>query len=183
MRIIGGRFKRRSLSSPEGKDVRPTTDRTREAMFNLLVSRLDLDGARVADVYCGSGSLGLEAYSRGAAWIEFVDQDTRSLSLAQKNAYSLDEYAPCRFSRSDVVTWARNQRPASFDLILADPPYHAEGMDELVDAILPLLTPDGVFLLEHDRKRNMPASPALEDDRVYGKSAVAIYRAPSEGEH
>ncbi|MDA0874222.1 MAG: 16S rRNA (guanine(966)-N(2))-methyltransferase RsmD [Bacteroidetes bacterium] len=176
MRIIGGRFKRRVLASPQGRDIRPTTDRTREAMFNLVGSRIDLDGARVADLFCGSGSLGLEAYSRGAGWVEFVDRDAQSIRLAQQNALSLDEHAPCRFVRSSVLEWAVAQPAGTFDLILADPPYHAEGAEALVDAVVPLLTPDGVFLLEHDRKRPVAEREQLELRREYGKSAVAVYR-------
>ena len=177
MRIIGGRFKRRVLASPEGQEVRPTTDRTREAMFNLVGSRLDIEGARVADLFCGSGSLGLEAYSRGAAWVEFVDRDARSLGLAQQNARTLDEFAPCRFVRSTALDWAAAQTPATFHLILADPPYHADGAESLVDAVLPLLAPDGVFILEHDSKRPVAERDSLELRREYGKSAVAVYRA------
>ena len=178
MRIIGGRFKRRTLSSPDGKDIRPTTDRTREAMFNLIISRMELAGAQVADLFCGSGSLGLEAFSRGAARIDFVDRDGGALSLARKNALDLDEYAPCRFVRSDAIEWAKQQQLGSFDLILADPPYHADGTEQLADAVLPLLTPGGLFLLEHDRKRDVEDRPELELRRNYGKSAVALYRIP-----
>lgn len=176
MRIIGGRFKRRILASPEGQEVRPTTDRTREAMFNLVGSRMDLEGARVADLFCGSGSLGLEAYSRGAVWIEFVDRDARSLALAQQNARILDEHAPCRFVKATALDWASAQPPGSFHLILADPPYHADGTEALVDAVLPLLAPGGLFILEHDRKRPVADRAALELRREYGKSAVAVYR-------
>ncbi len=180
MRIISGRFKRRVLISPEGQEVRPTTDRTREAMFNLVGARLDLGGARVADLFCGSGSLGLEALSRGAAWIEFVDRDARSLALAQQNARSLDEFAPCRFVRATAMDWAAAQPSASFNLILADPPYRADGAEELVDAVLPLLAPGGLFILEHDRKRPVAERTELVLQREYGKSAVAVYRADAD---
>ena len=144
-------------------------------MVNVISSRLDLEGAVVADLFCGSGSLGLEAYSRGATHIEFVDRESSSLSLARKNALTLDEHAPCRFIKSDARAWARHQPPETFDLILADPPYHAEGIDSLVDVVLPLLKEDGLFILEHDRSLRLPEHDALEDVRKYGKTAVAIY--------
>ena len=176
MRIIAGRFKRRQLKSPKGDAIRPTTDRTRESMFNLVLSRLDLDGAVVADLYCGSGSLGLEAFSRGASRIEFVDRDGSALALARKNAMDLDEFAPCRFIKSDARGWARNNAGAGFNLILADPPYHAEEIGALVPLVIPVLAEGGLFLLEHDRKIRLPDHPALEDIRTYGRTAVAIYR-------
>lgn len=176
MRIIAGRFKRRQLSSPKGDAIRPTTDRAREAIFNLIASRLDLEGAVVADLYCGSGSLGLEAFSRGAGRIEFVDRDGKALDLARKNALDLDEYAPCRFIKSDARAWAMNQVGAGYDLILADPPYHTEGVGSLIDVILPVLAEGGLFLLEHDRSLRLPEHPALVEIRSYGKTGVAIYR-------
>ncbi|MGB1049465.1 MAG: 16S rRNA (guanine(966)-N(2))-methyltransferase RsmD [Rhodothermales bacterium] len=175
MRIIAGRFKRRTLASPSGDAIRPTTDRTRESMFNVIGARLDLEGAVVADLFCGSGSLGLEAFSRGASRVEFVDRETTSLALARKNAFSLDEHAPCRFIRSDAKAWARQQTPEAYDLILADPPYHADGIETLIDVILPLLRNGGLFLLEHDRSLKLPEHVALEAIRTYGKTAVAIY--------
>jgi len=144
-------------------------------MFNVIGSRLDLEGAIVADLYCGSGSLGLEAYSRGASRIEFVDREATSLALARKNALSLDEYAPCRFVKSDARSWARNQPEGTYNLILADPPYHAEHVDSLIDVVLPLLREGGLFLLEHDRSLKLPDHPALENVRTYGKTAVAVY--------
>ncbi len=180
MRIIAGRFKRRNLTSPQGDAIRPTTDRTRESMFNLIGSRLDLDGAHVADLFCGSGSLGLEAFSRGAARIEFVDRDPRALALARKNALELDEYAPCRFIKSEAAVWAAGQAAGSFDLILADPPYHADGIIELVEVVLPLLADGGLFLLEHDRHLRLPEHPDLEGVRTYGKTAVAVYHRRDE---
>jgi 16S rRNA (guanine(966)-N(2))-methyltransferase RsmD len=148
-------------------------------MFNVITSRLDLEGAIVADLFCGSGSLGLEAYSRGASRIEFVDRESSSLSLARNNALTLDEHAPCRFIRSDARAWASSQPSATYDLILADPPYHAEGVDSLIDVMLPLLKADGLFILEHDRSLRLPQHAALEDVRTYGKTAVAIYHKTS----
>lgn len=144
-------------------------------MFNVIGARLDLEGAVVADLFCGSGSLGLEAYSRGASRVEFVDRESASLSLARKNALSLDEHAPCRFIKSDVRAWARQQPSEAYDLILADPPYHADGIETLIEVIYPLLRNGGLFLLEHDRSLKLPEHHALEDVRTYGKTAVAIY--------
>lgn len=148
-------------------------------MFNVIGSRLDLDGAVVADLFCGSGSLGLEAYSRGASRVEFVDREATSLALARKNTLSLDEHAPCRFIKSDAKAWARQQPTGSYDLILADPPYHAEGIATLIEVIHPLLKEDGLFILEHDRSLKLPEHEALEDVRHYGKTAVAIYHKTS----
>lgn len=178
MRIIAGRFKRRQLASPKGDGIRPTTDRTREAMFNVISSRMDLNGASVADLYCGSGSLGLEAYSRGAARVEFVDRDAKALALARTNALALDEHAPCRFVKMDVRAWASHAHGPYYDLILADPPYHSEGIPTLAEALLPRLSAGGFIILEHDRSLRLPDHPALAERRTYGKTGVAIYHHP-----
>lgn len=151
-------------------------------MFNLIGSRMNLDDATVADLYCGSGSLGLEAFSRGAARIEFVDRDPKALDLARKNALSLDEFAPCRFIKSDARAWAASQAGQEYDLILADPPYHSEGVATLIEAVLPVLGEGGLFFLEHDRHLKLPPHAALEEVRTYGKTAVAIYRKTVEGD-
>lgn len=146
-------------------------------MFNVIASRMDIREAVVADLYCGSGSLGLEAYSRGATRIDFVDRDAKALDLARKNAMVLDEHAPCRFVKMDARAWAARQVGSGYDLVLADPPYHAEGVATLADVVLPLLSTGGLFLLEHDRSLRLPEHPALEEQRVYGKTGVAIYRS------
>lgn len=186
MRIISGRFRRRVLTSPEGDGIRPTTDRTRESMFNIIVSRMDLEGAHVVDLYCGSGSLGIEAWSRGAKMIHFVDRDPDSLSLARKNAYSLEEHAPCRFVKDRATNWLDAQPDASFDLVLADPPYDAPDLAELIERTIRVVKPDGLFVLEHDHTVRIEERPELLFTRKVGKTALSVFmkesvQEPEEG--
>lgn len=117
MRLTTGKLKGRTLLSPTGMAVRPTSDRVRQALFNAMGSRLNLSGMTVLDLFCGTGALGLEALSRGAAKAMFVDLDPR---LAQQNATRCDVLADCTFLRGDAryVT-----PPTTADLIFVDPPY------------------------------------------------------------
>lgn len=137
MRVIAGLAKGRRLSAPPGVDVRPTSDRVREALFSMLEAHLgDLDGMRVADLGCGSGALGIEALSRGAGSCTFVDLSSRSLRTARANvaAVGLDR-AATTFVRDDLVRWAAGQPAGSLDLVLADPPYAWRAWPELLEAL------------------------------------------------
>lgn len=179
MRIIAGRFKRRVLSSPRGNGIRPSTDRTREAMFNLLVSRVDLSDSQVLDLFCGTGALGLEALSRGAEAAIFVDNNRDALATARSNSDSLDCGIISRFVLADVFSWLKTQPQKSYRLILADPPYVISAAAELIDLALPLLMEDGVFVFEHDRKIKLDDHPCCIVSRRYGRSVVSIFAPPS----
>ena len=137
MRVIGGTAKGRRLLAPEGTDVRPTSDRARQALFTMLDARLggveDLD---VVDLACGSGALGIEALSRGAASCAFVDSSRRSLAAAKANlkAVGLD-HAKALFVGDDIESWQKRQAGRSIDLVMADPPYAWDGWRALLDAL------------------------------------------------
>lgn len=176
MRIIAGTYRRRIIKAPKGDLTRPTTDRTRESLFNLLEHRMDVKGARVLDLFAGSGSLGLEAISRGAAQVHFVDNNPVVLAVARENADSLDEGLPCTYERADVDKALARKSTASYDLVLADPPYDWAGMAELPDRIAPLLCAGGVFVLEHDKRIFFDRHPALDVSRPYGRTIVSIFR-------
>lgn len=182
MRIIAGRFKRHEISSPPGNAARPTTDRTRESMFNLVVHRIPIDGARVLDLFSGSGALGIEAVSRGAGETTFVEADGRCLHVVEKNARSLDPDHPWRFVQKDALKFLRTEQEASWDLILADPPYNAGGIDRLPELVLPCLAADGLFVLEHDRRVHFDDHPALEEMRTYGRTSISLFRHVSTSE-
>jgi 16S rRNA (guanine966-N2)-methyltransferase len=179
MRIIAGRFKRRVLSSPSGSETRPTTDRAREAIFNLLQARMELEGCRVLDLFSGTGALGLEALSRGADRLVCVDQSAACIRTAKANAASLDPNLNVDFLQTDVFRWLKSQNPGQYELILADPPYDVEGLETLPDYVIPLLSPEGLFVLEHDRKKNFEGRPDWITTRKYGKSAVSLFSHPS----
>ena len=176
MRIVGGRLRGHRLRAPKGA-TRPTTDRTREAIFNLAASRLDLGGARVLDLFAGSGALGLEALSRGAASAAFVEQRGAALATLRDNAASLGLTAQCAFHRADVLRFLQRDPDAAYDLVLADPPYALEALGRLPDLALPLLAPDGLLVLEHGADRGFDGHPALETSRRYGQTVVSLFRS------
>ena len=135
--MIAGLAKGRRLTAPAGLDVRPTGDRVREAMFSMLEAHLgDLEGMRVADLACGSGALGIEALSRGAASCVFVDVAPRSRRAARANlaAGGLGA-ADATFVRDDLVRWAGRRHDGPLDLVLADPPYAWDRWDGLLEAL------------------------------------------------
>ena len=175
MRIIAGRFRRRQLKAPRGFQTRPSTDRTREALFNLVVSRMDLEDASVLDLFAGSGALGLEAISRGASRAVFVESDPRVLQVARENAESLDVLNLTQFIRNDAGQFLERYGGPAFDLILADPPYDADVVANLPDTSLRHLAPDGLFVLEHDVRHSFEEHPRLETSRAYGRTIVSIF--------
>jgi 16S rRNA (guanine966-N2)-methyltransferase len=183
MRIIGGRFKRRPIKAPPGNLTRPTTDRTRESLFNLVESRLDLTDVHVLDLFCGSGALGLEAISRGAVAVTFVDTDGRVLKVARENAVSLGVEDYCEFIKADAVPFVQKYRGPEFDLVIADPPYHLASMALLPDMVIPMLRPNGLFALEHDARIVLDHHPHLQTSRAYGRTIVSIfYPSPIDDE-
>ena len=117
MRIIAGRFRGRTLKAPKGFQIRPSTDRVRESLFNLVSSRMELEDVRVLDLYAGSGSLGLEALSRGAKHAVFVESDARVLQIARENAVSLGVVSECQFIRSDVLQFFKRLAGQPFDFL------------------------------------------------------------------
>lgn len=176
MRIIGGTFRGHRLLVPKGP-TRPTTDRTREAIFNLLQSRLDMRGARVLDLFAGSGALGLEAVSRGAAEVTFVEQAGVALGTIRKNADALGIADRCTIHRADVRHWLDRASSARFDLVFGDPPYAFAALPGLPDLVLPLLETGGLFVLEHGSAVGFDGHPALETSRAYGQTVVSLFRS------
>ncbi|MFP1633039.1 16S rRNA (guanine(966)-N(2))-methyltransferase RsmD [Zhengella sp. ZM62] len=125
MRIVGGRLKGRALAAPRSNAIRPTTDRTREALFNIIAHGHDdvLDGARVLDLFSGTGALGLEALSRGAAFALFVEQSAEGRALLRTNIESLGLQGVARIFRRDATTLGAVGTMQPFSLMFADPPY------------------------------------------------------------
>lgn len=175
MRIIGGRLKRAVLRAPAGRDVRPTTDRVREALFNVLQARISMHGAVVLDLFAGTGALGFEALSRGAERIVFVEADAAVLRVTKTNAVSLGVEEACSFVRSDALKWLSGSREARFDLIFADPPYDFEELPALPDLARPFLTRNGLFVLEHDARRRFEGEPSLVMSRAYGRTGISMF--------
>lgn len=184
MKIIAGQFGGHSLKSPSGHQTRPSTARTRESLFGLIDARIYLEGAEVLDLFAGTGALGLEAISRGADLVTFVEQDREVLDYARANAEKLGVEEQCIFIQGGAVEYIRRYSGPPLDLIMADPPYKLEAMEEMPDLALPHLTRDGVFTLEHSSHHWFDEHPHLMTSRPYGRTIVSLFRPPlpPEGE-
>lgn len=191
MRIITGIHRGRTLDAPKDNSIRPTSDRTREAVFNMLLHGAFVqDGASsplidqpVADLCCGTGAMGLEALSRGAKSVTFVDHAQDALMLARHNAQKLRETARCHFVRADVTALPRAAFACS--LMFLDPPYNTDvGEKALVSAAARgWLAPGAIVMLEQSIKYQVPvpAGFALLDTRHYGNAQVLVLRYEGGG--
>lgn len=141
MRIVGGRFKGRSLVTPDGQNTRPTSDRAREAIFNILAHAEwapDLDGARVMDVFAGSGGLGFEAMSRGAGFCLFVETDDAARGAIRDNVETFGLFGTTRVHRRDATQLGPRPGPPAdaYDLVFLDPPYRKGLGEKALDALV-----------------------------------------------
>lgn len=172
MRIIAGKHRGRVLAEFKGKDVRPTADRVKESLFQILSARLV--GARILDLFCGSGALGLECLSRGAASVQFNDSSEESLALARKNAARLFEEGA--FTRLDFRA-CLSRAEGKFDLILSDPPYGQDLLSEILSLVKErdLLQPNGLVVHESEREERPSAGWQTVDLRSYGRTKIYFF--------
>lgn len=185
MRIIAGAFKGRRLEAPAWEGLRPTSDKLRETLFNVLAPRIA--GATVLDGYAGTGAVGLEALSRGAAAVTFVERDPRAVRLIRDNAVrcglgspadgtAADRYAIIRAGFADA---AGRLVGRAFDVLFVDPPYGLDEMARAIEGAAPLVAPRGVLVVEHARRDDAPAAAGVlikTRDLVSGDSALAFYK-------
>lgn len=173
MRIIAGKHRGRVLVSFEGEEVRPTPDRVKESLFQILSPRLA--GARVLDLFCGSGALGLEALSRGAAETEFNDVRPESIALLRRNLEKLGERG--KITRLDFRACLRGAQ-GPFDLVFSDPPYRENFLSEICTLLAEreLLEADGLLVHESEREELPPEGWELEDRRSYGRTKLFFFR-------
>lgn len=182
MRIIAGQFKGRKLHPPEGSAIRPTSDRTRESIFNLLMHGAyggeNIIGCHVLDLCCGTGALGLEAISRGARLVTFIDKDTTAIALAKKNALHCGVSQQCFFVQSDAANLPPAREPVN--LVLMDAPYATPLIAPAFASLMRggWLAPDALIVAEQERHASVPVLEGAEliDERQYGKPKVLIYR-------
>lgn len=179
MRVIAGEWRRRPLVAPEGKDTRPTADRTREALFSMLTSRLGtFDGLQVADLFAGSGALGLEALSRGARHCLFAEQDPAAIRALRRNIASLGAQDRCDVRAGSVM--ALGPAKAPFDLILMDPPYGTGAGAVALDKLnrLGWIAPASWISIETSRTDEEVSVKGFEVEtaRDIGKARLAILR-------
>ena len=171
MRVVAGEFKGRRLAAPRGARTRPTADRVREALFSMLG---EVGGARVLDLYAGSGALGIEALSRGAASAMFVERDAQAVAAIERNLEPLDVEASV--ARADVARWL-TRAEGRFDLVFCDPPYDvASRLAGPLAERLPGLTADDARIVTESDKRNPLELPfPLIVERSYGDTRIAIH--------
>ena len=174
MRVIAGRYKGRRLKAPTWEGLRPTSDKLRETLFNILAPRIE--GARVLDGYAGTGAVGIEAMSRGAAHVTFVERDRRASALIVENVRVCDTDAVYTIEAGDVAALLRT-RPAAFDVIWLDPPYDGAGVIDALDAAAGALAAGGVVVLERATRREpvVPESLARIRDVKSGGSTLTFF--------
>ena len=176
MRIIRGKYKGRHIPTPTNFKARPTTDFAKEGLFNILENNyVDFDEAPTAlDLFAGTGSIGLEFASRGCSKVVSVEKDFRHWQFLQqvRNALNSKEWIPIK---GDVFKYVRACKE-QFDIIFADPPYALENLDEIPNAVLPLLKEDGLMILEHGRDYNFSEHPRYVDHRSYGSVNFTFFR-------
>ncbi len=176
MRVITGEARGRRLFEPSGMDIRPTTDKVKESLFNIIAPYIP--DARVLDIFAGTGQLGIEALSRGASSVVFVDSSRVSCELIKKNLRCTGFSDRARVVNADALKYA--ERGGRFDVVLADPPYGSEILDKLL--ILPwtfdILNENGIIVCESAREKTLTAPEGTTvREYSYGKTKLTIFRS------
>ncbi len=176
MRVITGTARGRKLVTPQGKEVRPTTDMVKEAIFSILTN--DVPGSKVLDLFAGSGQLGIEAVSRGAVSAVFVDEKRESINCIKENLKNTGLSPQCSIVMTDSIGYLRRESQ-KFNIIILDPPYKQGIIDEVLPLALEHLEPNGVVVCETDVKEVLPEGN--EDFKIfreykYGKIKLTVYR-------
>jgi 16S rRNA (guanine966-N2)-methyltransferase len=169
VRICSGLYKSRRISCPD--DIRPTSDRVKEALFSALL--VDLKGLDVLDAFAGSGSLGIEALSRGAKSATFVDSSAPSINFIKKNVSLIGIEDKCVIIKSDVMAYIRKCK-CSFDLILMDPPYNKGLASQLASELYFLIKPGGILVVEHSPRE--PLNMNSYKQKQYGDTMLTFIR-------
>jgi len=181
MRIIAGHFKGRRLKTLKGMALRPTSDKLRETLFNVLAPRIE--GARVLDGFAGTGAIGLEALSRGAAHVTFVERNLGAATLIEENAAMCTVAGRYTIARGDFVTLVPHLgRDGAFDLVLLDPPYDIANVRDVLDAAGRVLAEGGLVVLERAARHEPEVPPTLQRvrDLRSGDSALSVFTRRNE---
>jgi 16S rRNA (guanine966-N2)-methyltransferase len=171
VRVVAGSFKGRRLVAPRGARTRPTADRVREALFSMLG---DVEDARVLDLYAGSGALGIEALSRGAASAVFVERDARAVAAIERNLAPLD--ARTDVVRADVARFLAGAE-GEYDLVFLDPPYDSASLlaGMLAERLPAVAAPHARIVTESDKRNPLDLPFPLVTERAYGDTRIAIH--------
>ena len=178
MRIVAGKFRGKQLNSPSDDSIRPTADRVRESMFNILASRIGpvFDGVRVLDLFAGTGALGLEALSRGAAHVTFVDMGAEARGLIRDHIEAFGAGGITKLLRRDATDLGTPGTFGQFDLVFLDPPYGKSLGEQALSGLAAggWLKPGATLVFEEsvDAELDIPAGFTLDDRREYGAAAV-----------
>lgn len=176
MRIISGIYKGRFISVPQSRLIRPTTDRVRETLFNLLNNKIDFDGIDVLDFYSGSGSLGLECLSRGASSVTFIEKNFKIYKNLLDNIKSLQAEEYCQVIKTEAVNFSKHKSEKQFDLILADPPFFKDDIYEVISNIKQnnFLKKDGMIIIERSiqTKEKDISNFLIEPIRIIGDACI-----------
>jgi 16S rRNA (guanine966-N2)-methyltransferase len=174
MRIVGGKLAGRHLTPPPERQVRPTAEHVRAELLSYLAPTLQ--GARVLDLFAGTGALGLEALSRGAKYVDFVENRPGSIHALKANVAALHVREKTRIFKKDALPFAAALEPAAYDLAFADPPYESRMLDRLIETWLH--TPfAGVLVCEHALHHELP--PGGSRREMDDTTAITLYRAPA----
>jgi 16S rRNA (guanine966-N2)-methyltransferase len=171
VRVVAGEFRGRRLAAPRGARTRPTADRVREALFSMLG---DVSGARVLDLYAGSGALGIEALSRGAESAVFVERDPRAVAVIERNLASLG--LEQEVHRQDAVRFL-TRGAGTYDLVFCDPPYDSASRlaGPLAEHLPPVTSKDARIVTESDKRNPLELPFPLLTERTYGDTRIAIH--------
>jgi len=174
IRIISGTAKGRRLQAPKNLPVRPTTDRAKEALFNILHHQFDFEECRILDLFSGTGNISYEFASRGVSQIMAVEQHKKCVDFIQKTTQVLD--FPITVVQQEVLRFL-DHTPGVFSIIFADPPYNWEEQDynNLIEKAIVLLDEDGQFILEHEKHHTFETHPQNVDVRSYGQSVFSFF--------
>lgn len=176
MRIVGGKYRGRIINPPQKFSARPTTDFAKESLFNILNNHIDFEGIHALDLFAGTGSIGFELISRGAAWVDAVELNSLHHRFIKQTAerFGMTEYSAIKADAFAFVE--RCQR--RYALIFADPPYNHERLADLPSIIFDrdLLEPDGWFVLEHPAVHNFGSHSNFLDHRTYGSVNFTFFK-------
>jgi 16S rRNA (guanine966-N2)-methyltransferase len=180
MRIIAGEFRGRSIESVRDLSVRPTTDRAKQTIFDILSNRIDFEGLEVLDLFAGSGSLGLEAISRGVKSVTFIDKARKSLEVLEKNVAMLGCGPQCSVYQADVFWYLKNINHP-YDIVFTDPPYKLENIGILPNAIYDsgVLRNGTYVVMEHSRESVIELDETRFEilKKAFGQTTVLILKA------
>lgn len=182
MRVITGSARGKRLETLDGIDVRPTADRVKEAVFSIIQFRTE--GRRFLDLFAGSGQMGIEALSRGAAEAVFVDQNRRSAEVARRNIEATGFNDRAKLVRTDAQTFLRTDK-SMFDIAFLDPPYSSQLIEECLPALAQRMNPGGIIICETTLDRVLPQSAGdfeINREYRYGKIKITTYAILNEKE-